>query len=76
MNLQSLIGSLALELLEITVLEVFQRVEIRDEQRIRLELHRVVDELRRLPAHRADRKVIKSQLDVPSWRGERGSAHS
>src|SRR5689334_24166719 len=66
MDLQALIGGFGAEVLQITVLEILQRVEVSDEERIRLEFDGVIDELRRLPTQRAHRKVVETQFDVPA----------
>src|SRR5215510_461376 len=52
------------ELFEIGVAVAFINVEIGEEDRVNFEFCGVIEQLRRFPAHRADREVVESEFEA------------
>src|SRR5262245_49751566 len=52
------------DLFEIGVAVAFINVEIGEEDRVNFEFCGVIEQLRRFPAHRADREVVESEFET------------
>src|SRR5215475_9423717 len=63
LNFYTQVVSPLLEVFEIGVAVAFINVEIGEEDRVNFEFCGVIEELRRFPAHRADREVVESEFE-------------
>src|SRR5215471_8170312 len=55
------------DLFEIGVAVAFINIEIGEEYRVNFEFCGVIEQLRRFPAHRADREVVESELETAAF---------
>src|SRR5262245_15115239 len=64
LNFHTQVVSPLLEVFEMGVAVTFINVEIGEEDRVNFEFCGVVEQLRRFPAHRADREVVESEFET------------
>ena len=68
MDLEPLIRRPFPQVPQIFLVELFERIEVGNKERIRLEFRGVINQSRRLPTQGAHGEVVEAEFDVPPVR--------